>query len=125
MVRATFLSLNTGFIDLHLSGGNSLRAPVSLAILALGKPADGQSRTLVLSSFASDKKGLTTIRPVAVVYKGSDAVYGKEGKELERAQDLARTAKRGIWSQPNGFEKPAEYKRRTKGSDYSIARKAE
>lgn len=58
---------------------------------------------------------------LATVFREGGAEYGGMLPLLERAENDARKAHRGMWARGKKLETPAEYKRRTRGEDTSDA----
>ena len=62
--------------------------------------------------------GLEQVRAgLATVFREGGAEYGGMLPLLEKAEDEAKKAKRGMWARGKKLETPAEYKRRTRGGE--------
>ncbi|ORY84782.1 hypothetical protein BCR37DRAFT_251510 [Protomyces lactucae-debilis] len=65
--------------------------------------------------------GLEQIKAgMATVFRQGGAEYGGLMDAMERAEGVAKAAKKGMWSQGKKLETPAAYKKRTRGEDHEV-----
>ncbi|ORY84786.1 hypothetical protein BCR37DRAFT_251542 [Protomyces lactucae-debilis] len=57
---------------------------------------------------------------MATVFRQGGTEYGGLMDAMERAEGVAKTAKKGMWSQGKKLETPAAYKKRTRGEDHEV-----
>ena len=70
--------------------------------------------------------GLEQVRAgLATVFREGGAEYGGMLPLLEKAEDEAKKAKRGMWARGKKLETPAEYKRRTRGGEETASTSTE